>query len=149
YAAGPRQILRGRARAPEPVEYPEMGLYHPRAPRRLTELVDDIPGPQVPSRGTIGLLLMRSYLLAGNTAHYDAVIGTFEARGYRVLPIYASGLDARPAIERFFMRNGAASIDALVSLTGFSLVGGPAYSDAASAEAMLAELDVPFVSAIP
>ena len=38
-------------------------------------------------------------------------------------------------------------IDALVSLTGFSLVGGPAYSDASAAAETLVGLDVPYVSA--
>ncbi len=40
-------------------------------------------------------------------------------------------------------------IDALVSLTGFSLVGGPAYNDARAAEETLAKLDVPYVGAHP
>ena len=47
---------------------------------------------------------MRSYLLAGNAGHYDGVIAALEARGLRVIPAFASGLDARPAIERFFMQ---------------------------------------------
>ncbi len=34
-----------------------------------------------------------------------------------------------------------------MSLSGFSLVGGPAYNDAAAAEAMLARLDVPYLAA--
>jgi magnesium chelatase subunit H len=42
---------------------------------------------------------MRSYLLAGNTAHYDGVIRAIEARGLKVIPVFASGLDARPAAE--------------------------------------------------
>ena len=81
---------------------------------------------------------MRSYLLAGNTRHYDGVITALEARGLRVLPAFASGLDNRPAVERFFMHEGRPAIDALVSLTGFSLVGGPAYNDARAAEDLLA-----------
>ena len=81
---------------------------------------------------------MRSYLLAGNTAHYDGVIAALEARGLRVVPAFATGLDARPAIEQFFLRDGRPVIDALVSLTGFSLVGGPAYNDADAAAQMLA-----------
>ena len=55
---------------------------------------------------------MRSYLLAGNTAHYDGVIAALEARGLRVVPAFASGLDARPAIERFFLRDGRPLVDA-------------------------------------
>ena len=73
----------------------------------------------------------------------------FEARGLCVIPAFASGLDNRPAIERFFVENGRPVIDALVSLTGFSLVGGPAYNDAKAAEGVLAGLDMPYVAAHP
>ena len=89
----------------------------------------------------VGVLGMRSYMLAGNAAHYDGVIAALEARGLRVIPAFSSGLDSRPAIERFFMRDGRAVIDALVSLTGFSLVGGPAYNDARAAEDVLARIE--------
>ena len=40
-------------------------------------------------------------------------------------------------------------MDAVVSLTGFSLVGGPAYNDAKAAEDMLVQLDVPYFAAQP
>jgi magnesium chelatase subunit H len=40
-------------------------------------------------------------------------------------------------------------VDAVVSLTGFSLVGGPAYNDSRAAEEMLAALDVPYIAAHP
>ena len=66
-----------------------------------------------------------------------------------MIPAFASGLDARRAIERFFLKDGKAQIDALVSLTGFSLVGGPAYNDKKAAEETLAALDVPYISAHP
>jgi magnesium chelatase subunit H len=69
-------------------------------------------------RGTVGVLGLRSYMLAGNAAHYDGVIEALEARGLRVIPAFASGLDSRPAIEEFFMEDGRPVIDALVSLTG-------------------------------
>ena len=47
------------------------------------------------------------------------------------------------------MKEGAVQIDALVSLTGFSLVGGPAYNDSKAAEETLALLDVPYIAAHP
>ena len=103
--------------------------------------------PAHATRGTVGLLVLRSYVLAGNAAHYDGVIAALEQRGLRVLPAFASGLDARPAIEQYFMRDGQPGIDAMVSLTGFSLVGGPAYNDSRAAEDILAELDVPYLVA--
>ncbi|MBE7219472.1 MAG: magnesium chelatase subunit H, partial [Caulobacteraceae bacterium] len=141
YAAGPRAALRGATKAAPPQEYLEVGLYHPRLPARFTDDLAALPAPVAP-KGVVGVLLMRSYLLAQNTAHYDAVIGALEARGLRVIPAFASGLDARPAVQRFFP-----GVDAVLSLTGFSLVGGPAYSEQGAAEAMLAELDCPCVSA--
>ncbi len=130
-----------------PVEYPEIGLYHPRAPGRITERLADLPCGG--AAGTVGVVLLRSYPISGNARHYDGVIAALEARGLRVIPAFASGLDARPAIEAYFMRDGAAVVDAVVSLTGFSLVGGPAYNDSRAAEDLLARLDVPYVTAHP
>ena len=51
-----------------PVEYPEVGLYHPDLPDHhiATDLAD------LPLRGdgpTVGLVMLRSYILAGDTAH--------------------------------------------------------------------------------
>jgi magnesium chelatase subunit H len=147
YAAGPRQGLRSAPAAGSPIEYPDVGVYHPRLRNRMSESAKDLP--RKGEQGCVGLLLLRSYLLAGNSAHYDGVIGALEARGLRVIPAFAAGLDARPAIERFFFENGAPCIDALLSLTGFSLVGGPAYNDSKSAAAVLGALDVPYVAAHP
>ncbi|MCU0869627.1 MAG: magnesium chelatase subunit H, partial [Burkholderiales bacterium] len=148
YADGPRRALRGRARPAAPIEYPEVGVYHPRMPGRLAH--DAAKLPSTPGHaGTVGLVLLRSYLLAGNTSHYDGVIAALEARGLRVVPAFATGLDARPAVDRFFQRDGEVLVDAVVSLTGFSLVGGPAYNDAHAAEETLAKLDVPYISAMP
>ena len=155
YADGPRRGLRGLAKATLPVEYPEVGVYHPRlahskASGRLAATLDALPTVATSGkRGTVGLLLMRSYLLAGNADHYDGVITAMEARGLRVVPAYATGLDSRPAIDAFFIRDGRPTIDALVSLTGFSLVGGPAYNDAKAAEDILARLDVPYLAVTP
>lgn len=147
---------------PELVEYPESGLYHPDLPAPgITEDPDDLPAAvrrstteaihTAPERGaTVGLLVMRSYVLAGNTAHYDAVIRALEERGLKVRAAFASGLDTRPVIERWFRHaDGSSAIDALVSLSGFSLVGGPAWHDAEGARALLADLDVPFMVAQP
>ncbi|MEM6381877.1 MAG: magnesium chelatase subunit H [Pseudomonadota bacterium] len=146
YATGPRESLRQAIEAQKPTEYPEVGIYHPDLPTRITETDAGLPSPR-PSKGTVGLMLMRSYLLAGNTNHYDAVIKALEARGLKVIPVFAAGLDARPAAERFFIKDGRPIIDALVSLTGFSLVGGPAYNDAKAAQKLLADLDVPYIAA--
>jgi magnesium chelatase subunit H len=130
-----------------PKEYPDVGCYHPDWPERIRSAHAYV-GPAATSKGRVGLLVMRSYLLAENTAHYDAVIRALESRGLSVIAAYASALDNRPAIEQFFVdANGISTIDALVSLTGFSLVGGPAYSDAPAARLVLEKLDVPYIVA--
>ncbi len=153
FADGPRKVLRGKAPAAMPIEYPEVGVYHPRMKgaevhKGMTDRLDRVP-TIASSCGTVGLLLMRSYLLAGNARHYDGVIAALEARGLSVRPAYSSGLDARPAVEQFFMKDGQPSVDAVVSLTGFSLIGGPAYNDSKAAEDLLATLDVPYVAVTP
>ncbi|MFQ3623308.1 MAG: magnesium chelatase subunit H, partial [Acetobacteraceae bacterium] len=147
YAAGPRASLAGTLKVAPPAQYPDVGLYHPRARGRITERLADLPSEG--RGGTVGVLMLRSYLLSGNAAHYDGAIAALEAKGLRVIPAFAAGLDARPAVERYFMRDGVPTVDAVVSLTGFSLVGGPAYNDARAAEEILAKLDVPYIAAHP
>ena len=150
YAQGPRAGWQGALKVAAPREYPDVGLYHPRLPQasRLSERVDELPRVRQ-AKGTVGVLLLRSYVLAGNTAHYDGVIGALEAQGYAVIPAFAAGLDFRPVAERYWLKDGKACIDALVSLTGFSLVGGPAFNDARAAQHTLALLDVPYLAAAP
>ncbi|MEM6387752.1 MAG: magnesium chelatase subunit H [Pseudomonadota bacterium] len=128
-----------------PQEYPDVGLYHPDLKARITTDLSALPKTGK-TQATVGLLLMRSYVLSADTAHYDGVIRAFEAKGMRVIPSFAGGLDGRPAIDRYFRKAG---IDVLVSLTGFSLVGGPAYNDNAAAVEVLKDLDLPYIAAHP
>ncbi|MEO0990365.1 MAG: magnesium chelatase subunit H [Pseudomonadota bacterium] len=135
-----------KAQAKAPIDYPEVGLYHPDLPgHHITTNSRDLPRPKK-SIGTVGLLMLRSYILASDTAHYDAVIRSLEAQGLAVVPAFAGGLDGRPAIDAYLKD---AKIDALVSLTGFSLVGGPAYNDSDAAVKTLTGLDVPYIAAHP
>ncbi|NRA98907.1 MAG: magnesium chelatase subunit H [Rhodobacteraceae bacterium] len=134
-----------RVEAAAPIDYPEVGLYHPDLPdHHITTDLNALPGPKEPV-ATVGLLMLRSYILASDAAHYDAVIRAFEARGIRCIPAFAGGLDGRPAIDAYFR----GQIDAMVSLTGFSLIGGPAYNDSSAAVETLTDLDVPYIAAHP
>ncbi|MEM9206299.1 MAG: magnesium chelatase subunit H [Pseudomonadota bacterium] len=146
YAAPEKVSRKAKGDVALPEEYPEVGVYHPRLKALIGDNANALPKRSA-AKGTVGLLVMRSYVLAGNTAHYDGVIEALEARDLNVVPAFASGLDGRPAIDAFFKSDHGATIDALVSLTGFSLVGGPAYNDAEAAAGTLAELDVPYVAA--
>jgi len=146
YASGPRVALRGTLQPAAPAEYPEIGVYHPRMKDPVSESAAKLPLAKS-KKPAVGLLIMRSYVLSRDTGHYDGVIEALEARGLRVIPAFASGLDSRPAIDKFFMKDGAPIIDAVVSLTGFSLVGGPAYNDAPAAADTLAKLNIPYLAA--
>jgi magnesium chelatase subunit H len=134
----------GEVRAAAPIDYPEVGLYPPDLPERITTNADDLPRP-ANSIGTVGVLLMRSYVLANDTAHYDAVIRALEAKGLTVRAAFAGGLDGRPAIAEYHK----GQVDTLLSLTGFSLVGGPAYNDSPAAVETLTGLNVPYMVAHP
>jgi magnesium chelatase subunit H len=128
-----------------PIEYPDVGVYHPDLPgHHISTDIADLPCPAAPV-ATVGILMLRSYILSSDCAHYDAVIRRFEQKGIRVIAAFAGGLDGRPAIAAYF----AGRVDAIVSLTGFSLVGGPAYNDSDAAVAVLSDLDVPYIAAQP
>ena len=151
YSSNEKLLQNGTINVREPVEYPSLGIYHPRLKGKIGEKISLLP--KVVSdkncKGTVGLIVLRSYLLSGNSAHYDGVISAIEAQGLRVIPVFAMGLDSRPAIEKFFFQNEKPVVDMVVSLTGFSLVGGPAYNDAKAAEEILSKLDVPYLAAHP
>jgi magnesium chelatase subunit H len=149
YAGGERKAIRGTLKPAEPRDYPDVGVWHPRLAGLVADRVAALPPPPERAAGRVGVLVMRSYVLAGNTAHYEGVIRALEARGLSVIPAFSAGLDSRPAIERFFMQDGRPAVDALLSLTGFSLVGGPAFNDSSAASELLARLDVPYVAAHP
>ena len=139
------EALQG-ATANAPIDYPEVGLYHPDLPGgRITTEVADLPQPENPI-ATVGLLMMRSYVLASDAAHYDGVIRQMQEAGLAVVPAFAGGLDGRPAISKYF---AGGKVDAMVSLTGFSLIGGPAYNDSPAAVEVLKELDLPYIAAHP
>ncbi len=147
YAAGDRAGMKGELPVGDPVEYAENGVYHPSLPTGVSTQVSDLPHRRK-ARGTVGLLLLRSYILAADTGHYDGVIAQFESQGFNVVPVFCHGLDMRPSIDAYLSGGeSGVKIDAMVSLTGFSLVGGPAYSDSDAAAEALIKLDVPYLAA--
>lgn len=148
YASGDRAVLKGKLPAQPPRSYPEVGVYHPDLPERITDDAGKLPVIKSPV-GTVGVLMLRSYLLGKDTGHYDGVIEMLESRGLKVIPAFASGLDSRPAIDTYFVRNGTPIVDAIINLTGFSLVGGPAYNDVNAAVEILSRMNVPYIAAHP
>ncbi|CAG9463514.1 unnamed protein product [Pedinophyceae sp. YPF-701] len=142
----------------EPVEYPETGIWHPLGGiyEDLKEYLnwydtrkDMAPGPDAP---VIGLVLQRSHIVTGDSGHYDGVVTALEARGVRVIPVFAGGLDFSVPVNKFFydpLGSGTTYVDTVISLTGFALVGGPARQDAPKAIDALKRLDVPYLVSVP
>ncbi|HEU4597670.1 MAG TPA: cobaltochelatase subunit CobN [Pyrinomonadaceae bacterium] len=118
---------------------------------------------------TVGLLLMRTHIVSGTRRHYDGLIRALEDEGLGVLPVISTFMDNREACARFFTeedddarrakkeakaeseveRGGLKSrVSQIVSLTGFSFVGGPAMNDSEAAVEFLRGLNRPFRSAV-
>ncbi|MDQ2856390.1 MAG: cobaltochelatase subunit CobN, partial [Acidobacteriota bacterium] len=127
-----------------------------------------LPGPLDPE-STVGLLLMRPQVISKATKHYDQLIRAIEAEGLSVIPVLATLMDNREACEEYFvadrqqtmddrrpaadhrlwsMVHGLPRISQLVSLTGFSFVGGPAMNDSEAAAEFLTQLNRPYRSAV-
>ncbi len=149
----------------DPVVYPDMGIWHPLAPKMFeevkeylswynnrTDIQEDLKDPLTPC---IGLVLQRTHLISGDDAHYVAVVSELEAMGARVIPVFAGGLDFSKPVDEYFWDTAAKGlealpiVDAIVSLTGFALVGGPARQDHPKAIESLKRLNRPYMVALP
>lgn len=136
-----------------PQQMPSVAIYHPDAPQ-LFETFDAYKKwhtakkrKSLDPESTLGLLLMRPQVVSKTTRHYDALIRAIENEGLNVIPAIATLMDNREAVSKFF-NNGSKRISQIVSLTGFSFVGGPAMNDSAAAAEFLRELNVPYRSAV-
>ncbi|MBL1203449.1 MAG: magnesium chelatase subunit H [Nostoc sp. GBBB01] len=145
----------------EPVVYPDMGIWHPLAPSMFEDvreylnwytarkdISNDLKDPLAPC---IGLVLQRTHLVTGDDAHYVAMVQELEALGARVLPVFAGGLDFSKPVDAYFYEptTNTQLVDAVISLTGFALVGGPARQDHPKAIESLKRLNRPYMVALP
>ena len=127
---------------------------------------------------TIGLLLMRPQIVSDARRHYDGLIRAIEDEGLSVIPAISTFMDNRDACRKFFVKEanaasrkrapldheltaggvergahgdalrGESRVSQVVSLTGFSFVGGPAMNDSQAAAEFLKGLNVPFRSMV-
>ncbi|QHG18918.1 magnesium chelatase subunit H [Nostoc sp. ATCC 53789] len=145
----------------QPVVYPDLGIWHPLAPSMFEDVREylnwytarkdissDLKDPLAPC---VGLVLQRTHLVTGDDAHYVAMVQELEALGARVLPVFAGGLDFSKPVEAYFYEPNTNTqlVDAVISLTGFALVGGPARQDHPKAIEALKRLNRPYMVALP
>jgi len=146
------RIKRLRLRVAEPENMPAVAIYHPEA-AALFESFDEYEKwykRKLDPESTIGLLLMRPQVVSKTTKHYDALIAAIEAEGLSVIPAIATLMDNREAVSKFFIKppKTKSRVSQIVSLTGFSFVGGPAMNDSAAASEFLRDLNLPYRSAV-
>jgi magnesium chelatase subunit H len=141
-----------RLRVSPAVSYPATGIYHPDAPALFPTFESYrawYPGTLDRER-TVGLLLMRPQVVSGACGHYDGLIRALEAEGLSTMPVLSTLMDNRTACDRFFVEpeTRAPRVSQIVSLTGFSFVGGPAMNDSEAAGEYLKRLNRPLRSAV-
>jgi len=156
----PEAKARIRSRIPQPEHVLSVAIYHPSAPKLFETFADyekwylSRPGKtSLRPESTVGLLLMRPQIVSQTTKHYDSLINALEVEGLSVVPAIATLMDNREAASKFFIDKSKAGepiprISQLLSLTGFSFVGGPAMNDSAAASQFLKELNLPYRSAV-
>ena len=145
----------------EPVTYPDTGIWHPLAPTMYEDIKEylnwyssrqDLPASHQREKAPcVGLVLQRTHLVTGDEAHYVSMVQELEYLGARVIPVFAGGLDFSKPVEQYFYEpvTQAPVVDAVVSLTGFALVGGPARQDHPKAIEALQKLNRPYMVALP
>jgi len=156
----------GHIKVDSPEAMPTVGIYHPDA-SKLFETIDSYKKWYERSRRrpldadrTVGLLLMRPQIISDSRRHYDGLIRAIEEEGLNVIPAISTFMDNRDACGKFFVEEamgegtpqpevqGKARVSQIVSLTGFSFVGGPAMNDSQAAAEFLNQLNVPFRSMV-
>lgn len=151
----------GNSEYQPPVVYPDIGIWHPLAPAMFEDVKEylnwynsrkDIPkNLKDPLAPCVGLVLQRTHLVTGDDAHYVAILQELESLGAKVLPVFAGGLDFSKPVDAYFYEptTNQPLVDAVVSLTGFALVGGPARQDHPKAIESLKRLNRPYMVALP
>jgi magnesium chelatase subunit H len=154
-----------------PESLPAVAIYHPDSP----ELFESFEAYRkwyarrwhspdtsaLDPRFTIGLLLMRPQIVSNTRKHYDGLIRALEDEGLSVIPAISTFMDNRESCRRFFVDetglkqlelNGneevRSRVSQIISLTGFSFVGGPAMNDSEAALQFLRGLNRPLRSMV-
>src|SRR5262249_36021738 len=149
-----------RIKIESPEAMPVVGIYHPDAPKLFETFqaykkwYERKRQRSLDRDRTIGLLLMRPQVISDAHRHYDGLIRGMEAEGLCVIPAISSFMDYRDSCSQFFVEAAGkemplqdlrnARVSQVVSLTGFSFVGGPAMNDSQAAAEFLKELNVLF-----
>ncbi|HVG21470.1 MAG TPA: cobaltochelatase subunit CobN [Blastocatellia bacterium] len=144
-----------------PEAMPVVAIYHPDSDRLFESFeayktwYERARNRNLNRDETVGLLLMRPQIVSNARRHYDGLIRAIEREGLGVIPATSTFMDNREACREFFIgdaesRGGEpiARVSQIVSLTGFSFVGGPAMNDSEAAVEFFKGLNISFRSVV-
>ncbi|MCL6510174.1 MAG: magnesium chelatase subunit H [Anaerolineae bacterium] len=166
-----REYFNQPVEVPPVVEVPMMGLYHPAAEgffkdikayrdwqkkRAARRKADDAGHAMRNGRTAAGaayrvaVLFFRKHLMQ-DRGYINDTIAALEAAGLDVLPLFVTGVEGHVVVRDWLAKE---RVDAVVSLIGFALVGGPAGSTSPGAHRdaaveILQRIDAPYIVAQP
>ena len=166
-----REYFNRPIEVPPVVEVPMMGLYHPAAEGFFRDIkaYRDWQKKRAPRRGDgaagraarngrtadqaahrVALLFFRKHLMQ-DRGYINDTIAALEAAGLDVLPLFVTGVEGHVVVRDWL---AGERLDAVVSLIGFALVGGPAGSTSPGAHRdaaveILERIDAPYIVAQP
>lgn len=141
---------------------PVAAIYHPDADHlfhtfgEYKKWYERARGRKLDRQETIGLLLLRPQVVSRSSLHYDGLIRAIENEGMAVIPALSTFMDNRDACQDYFIDQNSKDaksenrlrVSQIVSLTGFSFVGGPAMNDSEASVDFLREYGVPYRSVV-
>ena len=150
-----RDVLGGSHEVAPVAIIPTMGCWDPQSGEFFAHPDDYLKwarkqGRYKKGQPLVAVLGIRKHVVQ-RLAYLRELTDGLEARGFAVLPVFVSGIEAHVAVREWF---ADLPLDAFVSTMGFSIVGGPASSTKpghyhATAADLLAKMDVPYVVAQP
>ncbi|MHB1406099.1 MAG: cobaltochelatase subunit CobN [Desulfitobacteriaceae bacterium] len=136
------------------------GIYAPESPEgRIADESAYLESLKRSGKPVIGILFHSHYLQEQNLEHIEALMRKIQALGGEVLPVFTEST-ANPllgskglswTLERFFLDEGEARVDALINTMGFaqSIVSRPGDGRHVVEESVFAPLAVPVLQAMP
>ena len=134
-----------------PKSFPLEDIYHPQT-GYIPTLDEYIEKRYSPDKPTVGVLCGHNPLKSGNSGYLDSLVESIERHGANALVVFLSATDSAVksltwVVSNYFMKNGKARVDVVVSTQGHSLA---AYmqGSGSSVDDLFQELGVPVLKAI-
>lgn len=142
-----------------PITYTQEGIYSRNNKDFFLTRQDYLKQYNTKFTDYVGLILLRGSVISGDTQIIDSLIEKLESLGIGVIPAFSGSFDYRVAVENFILpnENSPATAEdlaysqmpkALISLTGFPLVGGHQQSETELSIKALKKYNLPYFSPV-